>query len=187
MILPIYIYGHSVLRNKCENIDSSFPNLDTIINNMFETMHNANGIGLAAPQIGLSINLFVIDLSPLSDDHPELKDVKKVFINPKILKQEGGDWEYDEGCLSIPGLNDFVSRKKNIKIEYLDQDFNVIKEKISGIEARVIQHEYDHLLGVLFIDYLSPKRKNILNRKLQAIKKGKFQKRYDFLLSKKNK
>ncbi len=187
MILPIYIYGNLVLRKKCENIDTSFLNLDTIINNMFETMHNANGIGLAAPQIGLSINLFVIDLSPLSNEHPELKDVKKVFINPKIIKEEGGDWEYDEGCLSIPELNDFVSRKKNIEIEYLDQDFNIIKEKISGIQARVIQHEYDHLLGILFIDHLSPKRKNVLNRKLQAIAKGKFQKRYDFLLSKKNK
>ena len=183
MILPIYIYGNSILRNKCTDVDSSFSNLNIIINNMFETMHNANGIGLAAPQIGLSINLFLIDLSPLSSDYPNLKNVKKVFINPKIIKEDGDYWEYDEGCLSIPEVNDLVSRKKNIEIEYLDQKFNLVKEKISGIEARVIQHEYDHINGVLFIDYLSAKRKNILNRKLQAIKKGKFQKRYDFKLS----
>lgn len=183
MILPIYIYGNSILRNKCADIDSSFSNLNVIINDMFETMHNANGIGLAAPQIGLSINLFLIDLSPLSSDHPNLKNVRKVFINPKIIKEDGDYWEYDEGCLSIPEVNDLVSRKKNIEIEYLDQKFNLVKEKISGIEARVIQHEYDHINGVLFIDYLSAKRKNILNRKLQAIKKGKFQRRYDFKLS----
>ncbi len=183
MILPIYIYGNSILRNKCTDVDSSFSNLNIIINDMFETMHNANGIGLAAPQIGLSINLFLIDLSPLSSDYPNLKNVKKVFINPKIIKEDGDYWEYDEGCLSIPEVNDLVSRKKNIEIEYLDQKFNLVKEKISGIEARVIQHEYDHINGVLFIDYLSAKRKNILNRKLQAIKKGKFQKRYDFKLS----
>ena len=185
MILPIYIYGNSILRNKCKNIDNSFPNLNIIINDMFETMHNASGIGLAAPQVGLSINLFLIDLSPLSKEDPSLKDIKKVFINPRIIEESGDDWQYDEGCLSIPELNDLVSRKKNIEIEYLDQNFNFIKEKISGIEARVIQHEYDHLNGVLFIDHLSAKRKNILNRKLQSIKKGKFQKRYDFKLSKK--
>ena len=185
MILPIYIYGNAILRKKCENIDKSLSNLNIIINNMFETMHNANGIGLAAPQIGLSINLFLIDLSPLSNEDSNLRGIKKVFINPKITKENGDDWEYDEGCLSMPELNDLVSRKKNIEIEYLDQKFNVIKEKISGIEARVIQHEYDHLNGILFIDHLSAKRKNILNRKLQAIKKGKFQKRYDFKLSKK--
>jgi len=185
MILPIYIYGNSILRIKCKDIDNSFSNLKTIINNMFETMHNANGIGLAAPQIGLSINLFLIDLSPLSNEDPKFKDLKKVFINPKITKEHGSDWEYDEGCLSIPEVNDLVSRKKNIEIEYLDQNFNLVKDKVSGVEARVIQHEYDHLNGVLFIDYLSAKRKNVLNRKLQAIKKGKFQKRYDFKLSKK--
>ena len=185
MILPIYIYGNSILRKKCENIDNSFSNLNIIINDMFETMHSASGIGLAAPQVGLSINLFLIDLSPLSKEDSNLKDIKKVFINPKITKEYGSDWEYDEGCLSIPEVNDFISRKKNIEIEYLDQNFNLVKDKVSGIEARVIQHEYDHLNGVLFIDYLSAKRKNVLNRKLQAIKKGKFQKRYDFKLPKK--
>jgi len=185
MILPIYIYGNSILRQKCKNIDKGFPNLNDLIKNMYETMSNANGIGLAAPQIGVSINLFIIDLSALANEDEKLKNIKKVFINPKILTEDGDDWEYDEGCLSIPGLNDLVSRKKNIEIEYLDQNFNLIQEKISGIEARVIQHEYDHLNGVLFIDYLSAERKNILNRKLAAIKKGKFQKNYDFLLSKK--
>ncbi len=185
MILPIYIYGNAILRQKCKNIDKGFPNLNDLIKNMYETMNNANGIGLAAPQIGVSINLFIIDLSALANEDEKLKNIKKVFINPKILTEDGDDWEYDEGCLSIPGLNDLVSRKQNIKIEYLDQNFNLIQEKISGIEARVIQHEYDHLNGVLFIDYLSAERKNILNRKLAAIKKGKFQKNYDFLLSKK--
>lgn len=182
MILPIYIYGNSILREKCKNINSSYSNLNTIINDMFETMHNANGIGLAAPQIGLNINLFLIDLSPLSNEDPSLKDVKKIFINPKIINENGNSWDYEEGCLSIPEVNNIVTRKENIEIEYLDQTFSVVREKVSGIEARVIQHEYDHLNGVLFIDYISAKRKNILNRKLQSIKKGKFKKRYDFLL-----
>jgi len=185
MILPIYIYGNTVLRKKCEDIDPNYKNLNILIKDMFETMHNANGIGLAAPQVGFSINLFVIDLNPLSEDNPKLKGLKKVFINPKIINEYGDNWEYDEGCLSIPDLNDIVIRKKNIEIEYMDEKFNLIKEKISGMEARVIQHEYDHLKGVLFTDHLSAKRKNIINRKLNTIKKGKFQKRYNVKLSQK--
>jgi len=185
MILPIYIYGNSILREKCKDINRDYSNLNTIINDMFETMHYANGIGLAAPQIGLNINLFLIDLSPLSNEDPSLKNVKKIFINPKIINENGNSWDYEEGCLSIPEVNSIVTRKENIEIEYLDQSFSVVKEKVSGVEARVIQHEYDHLNGVLFIDYISAKRKNILNRKLQSVKKGKFKKRYDFQLSNK--
>ena len=185
MILPIYIYGNPVLRKKCKDIDINFPKLNVLIENMYETMDNAKGIGLAAPQIGLSINLFVIDLSPLSEDDIKLKKIKKVFINPKIIEETGDEWGYDEGCLSIPEINELVNRKKNIEIEYLNEKFSLIREKISGIEARVIQHEYDHLLGIFFTDYAAPKRKNILNRKLKNITNGKFEKRYDYILSKK--
>ena len=185
MILPIYIYGNSVLRKKCKDIDKSYPNLKDLIKNMYATMNNAHGIGLASPQIGISLNLFVIDLAPLSDKNPSLKGIKKVFINPKILNETGEEWEYDEGCLSIPEINELVKRKKNIEIQYLDENFNVVIEKISGIEARVIQHEYDHLRGIFFTDYLPANRKNILNRKLKDISKGKFEKRYNFVLSKK--
>lgn len=182
MILPIYIYGNSILKEKSKNIDSNYPNLNKLILDMFDTMTAANGIGLAAPQIGLPINLFVIDLSPLSDEKKEFKNIKKVFINPVIKREYGDFWDYEEGCLSIPEINSLVSRKSNIEIEYYDKDFNLVREDLSGIEARVIQHEYDHLNGVLFTDYLSPKRKNILNRKIKEIKKGKFIKRYEVCL-----
>ena len=182
MILPIYIYGNSILREKSKNIDSSYPNLKDLIINMFDTMQAANGIGLAAPQIGLSINLFVIDLSPLSEEKKEFKNLKKVIINPRIISEYGDCLDYEEGCLSIPEINSLVARKSSIEIEYYNQDFNLIKENISGMEARVMQHENDHLKGVLFTDYLSAKRKNVLNRKFKEIKKGKFIKRYEVLL-----
>lgn len=185
MIMPIYIYGNEILKNDCVNISSDYKDLELLINNMFETMYNANGIGIAAPQVGLSINLFVIDLSPLEEEKPTVRKIKKIFINPKIINEYGEELEYEEGCLSIPEVNDFVTRKNTIEIEYHDRYFNKIKEKVTGIEARVIQHEFDHLRGILFVDHLSAKRKNILNRKLKSIKEGKFQKRYDVHLCKK--
>tara|TARA_B100000902_G_scaffold41328_1_gene48934 strand:+ start:329 stop:886 length:558 start_codon:yes stop_codon:yes gene_type:complete len=185
MILPINIYNHPVLRVKCSDINSDYDNLDKLINNMFETMHNANGVGLAAPQIGLSISLFVIDLTPFLKDYSNLKTTKKVFINPEIQEETGNEWAFNEGCLSIPDIREDVARKEKIKIKYFDEKFNMIEEKIEGIEARVIQHEYDHLQGVLFIDFLSGERKNIINRKLKNIIKGKFEKNYPYKLFKK--
>jgi peptide deformylase len=185
MILPVSIYNHPVLRLKCSKISSDYDNLSKLINDMYETMHNANGVGLAAPQIGLSISLFIIDLTPFLQDYPDLKTTKKVFINPEIQKEDGDEWVFNEGCLSIPEIREDISRKEKIKIKYFDRNFNVIEENIEGIEARVIQHEYDHLQGVLFIDFLSGERKNIINRKLKNINKGKFDKNYPYKLFKK--
>ena len=184
MILPIYIYGHPVLRKSCQNIDHNYNKLNSLIDDMFETMENANGIGLSAPQIGLSINLFVIDLIPYADEDPSIPKVKQVFINPKILEELGDIKTHNEGCLSIPDIREDVSRKSIIKVEYLDQDFNKNVVQIQGLFARVFQHEYDHLKATLFIDHLSPMKKNIVNRKLNNILKGKFSKLYPTVLKK---
>ena len=174
MILPIYTYGHSVLRKQCNNVSKSYKGLATLINDMFETMYNANGIGISAPQVGLSINLFVIDLSTLSEDDPSVKPTKEVFINPKIISLYGDDKSYNEGCLSIPGIRSDVFRKTKVEIEYYDSNFIKRTSKIDGIFARVFLHEYDHLNKTLFIDHLSGQEKNNLNRKLNSIIKGKF-------------
>ena len=182
MILPIFIYNHPVLRSKCADLKKGDKNLNELINNMFETMYNANGVGLAAPQIGLSLNLFIIDLSPFLNDYPDLKTTKKIFINPKIVVKNGKDWEFNEGCLSIPEIREDIIRKEKIKIQYMNQNFAQIEEEIDGIESRVIQHECDHLKGILFIDLLSGLRKNVLNRKLKNIIKGKFEQNYPFQL-----
>tara|TARA_B100000530_G_scaffold195898_1_gene124595 strand:+ start:238 stop:792 length:555 start_codon:yes stop_codon:yes gene_type:complete len=184
MILPIYIYGHPILRSECENIDPSYEGLEELIENMFETMHNAHGIGLSAPQIGLSINLFIIDLSPYAEDEPSFLDMKEVFINPEILEESGELLSHNEGCLSIPGVREDVDRKSIIKLKYLDQNFVEHVIDISGIFARVVQHEYDHLHKTLFIDYLSAIKKNIVNRKLNSIVKGKFKEEYPTILKK---
>tara|TARA_Y100001968_G_C19368479_1_gene723829 strand:+ start:300 stop:857 length:558 start_codon:yes stop_codon:yes gene_type:complete len=185
MVLPILIYNHPLLRKKCLDLDRDYHGLTQLIDNMFETMYNSHGVGLAAPQIGLSINLFIIDLSPFLNDYPSLKTTKKIFINPKIEEEDGVEWEFNEGCLSIPEIREDITRKSKIRIKYFNQDFNIIEEEIEGIEARVIQHEYDHLQGILFIDFLSGKRKNIINRKLKNIIKGKFEKNYPYKLFKK--
>lgn len=184
MILPIYTYGHAILRKKCKDIHPGYQDLDHLIVNMFETMRNAHGIGVSAPQIGISINLFVIDLSPYADEDPSLLDIKKVFINPEILKESGELKTHNEGCLSIPGVREDVSRKSIIKVKYLDQEFKQHVVQIDGILARVFQHEYDHLNGTLFIDYLSPIKKNIVNRKLRAIYNGKIKSTYPTILKK---
>ena len=184
MILPIYIYGHPILRTECKNIDSSYNGLEELIEDMFETMHNAHGIGLSAPQIGVSINLFIIDLSPYADEDPSFLDKKEVFINPEIIKESGEALSHNEGCLSIPGLREDVERKSVVKLKYLDQNFIERMVEISGIFARVVQHEYDHLNKTLFIDYLSPFKKNIVNRKLNSIIKGKFKEEYPTVLKK---
>jgi len=184
MILPIYIYGHPVLRTESKNITESYPDLDKLIHNMFQTMYHAHGIGISAPQVGLSISLFLIDLTPYHEEDPAIPNIKKAFINPLIIKESGPEEAHNEGCLSIPGLREDVNRKSEISIEYLDVNFKKHTEDIDGLYARVFQHEYDHLNGVLFIDHLSPVKKNIVNRKLIKIGKGKFEDLYPTVLRK---
>ena len=163
MILPIIGFGSSILRDKCLSINSKYPDLELLINNMWETMYASNGVGLAAPQINKSIRLFLVDTTPFeSDNELDVEIVKQVFINPVIVSEEGDSWQFSEGCLSIPYIREDVSRKSKITIEYFDKEFNKISRSYSGIAARVIQHEYDHLNGVLFIDKISPLRKRML-------------------------
>lgn len=178
MILPIRAYGDPVLRKKGTEITKEYPNLKELIENMRETMHNANGIGLAALQIGLDIRLFVIDVSPLAEDEDyadiadELKDFKKVFINAKILNEEGTEWKFNEGCLSIPDVREDVKRLDTITIEYYDENFVKHTDTFNDIRARVIQHEYDHIEGILFTDLLSPLKKKMVKGKLNRISHG---------------
>ncbi|HZJ80919.1 MAG TPA: peptide deformylase [Dysgonamonadaceae bacterium] len=174
MILPIYIYGHPVLRKETQDIDASYPNLKELIDNMFETMYNADGVGLAGPQVGLEDRIFVIDLSPLADEeNPQYKDLKKAFINARITKRSGDVASIEEGCLSIPGINESVPRQDKIEIEYLDENLEPHTEVFTGFTARVIQHEYDHIEGVLFIDHISAIRKRLIKSKLSNMVKGK--------------
>ena len=176
MILPIIAYGSTILRKESEEIDASYLELKELIANMFATMENANGIGLAAPQIGLGIRLFIIDSSPLAEDEESkttVEAVRKVFINPQIMKEEGKEWKFNEGCLSIPEIREDVYRKPDIVITYYDENFQYHEDKFSGILARIIQHEYDHIEGTLFVDYLSPLKKRLLKRKLSDIAEGK--------------
>ena len=152
MILPIILYGDPILKKKAEEIAPSYEGLQELVNNMFETMYAADGVGFAAPQMGLSIALFVVDSSPFVDDYPEAKDFKKIFINPEILAEEGEEWRFNEGCLSFPALREDVMRKPIIHIRYQDENFVQHEDKYDGINARIIQHEYDHLKGKLIID-----------------------------------
>ena len=178
MILPIRAFGDPVLRKVAKDIDSNYPDLPQLIDNMFETMGDANGIGLAAPQIGLDIRLFIVDISPLAEDEDyediaeELKDFRKVFINAKILEESGQEWKFNEGCLSIPDVREDVKRKETILIEYFDENFVKHTETYSDIRARVIQHEYDHIEGVLFTDHLSALKKKLVKGKLSRISNG---------------
>lgn len=178
MILPIYLYGHPVLRKVGEDITKDYPNLETLIDNMFETMYNADGIGLAAPQIGLAIRLFVIDLEPLAEDEPKYAGFKKVFINPRIVEESGEPVKLEEGCLSIPGINEMVERKERIRIQYLDENFIAHDEVYEDFFARCIQHEYDHIEGVLFVDLISGIRKQLIKSKLNNLLKGRTNCRY---------
>ena len=180
MILPIVAYGDPVLKKQAKEITKDYPNLDTLIDHMFETMYGAYGVGLAAPQIGLSIRVFIVDASPFAEDddlskeeQEQLKDFKRVFINPTILEETGDEWAFNEGCLSIPDVREDVFRQPNIKIQYQDQDFNTHTEELSGLAARVFQHEYDHIEGVLFTDKLSALKKRLIKGKLTNISKGK--------------
>lgn len=173
MILPIYAYGQPVLRKKAKDIDSEFENLSELIDNMWETMYNAKGIGLAAPQIGKSIRLFLIDTDQLEKEDEEIQGRKIVFINPEILEETGNEKSYEEGCLSIPDIRGDISRKEQITIKYQDEHFVEHTESFDGFNARVIQHEYDHIEGKLFTELLQPLRKRLVKRKLAAIRNGK--------------
>lgn len=179
MILPVVAYGDPVLKKKGVDITKDYPNLDTLLENMFETMYNASGVGLAAPQIGLAIRLFLVDTEPFSEyeefseeERKELKEFKRVFINAKIIQEDGEEWAFNEGCLSIPDVREDVYRQPKITIEYLDENFEKHTEVFDGIIARVIQHEYDHIEGVLFTDKLSSFKKRLLKGKLNNISKG---------------
>lgn len=185
MILPVVAYGDPVLRKVAVEIDKDYPNLKELIANMQETMYNASGVGLAAPQIGKSIRLFVIDASPFAEDEDisekdrvALKDFNKTFINAKILEEEGEEWVFNEGCLSIPDVREDVFRKPKIKIEYQDEDFTTHTEVLEGLAARVFQHEYDHIEGILFTDKLSSLKKRLIKKKLENISKGKIRSDY---------
>lgn len=192
MVLPIIAYGDPVLRKIGENIDKDYPDLDKLIANMKDTMKNARGVGLAAPQIGKAIRLFLVDTSPFSQDDELnekekdfLKEYKRVFINAKIIKEEGKSWAFNEGCLSIPNINEDVFREEIVTIEYFDEDFKKHTEVVKGLAARVIQHEYDHIEGILFTDKLSSLKRRLLKKKLENISKGKVEVEYRMKFPKK--
>ena len=172
MILPIFAYGSPVLKQKAAEIKPEHQNLNELIQNMFETMYQAHGVGLAAPQVGESLRLFVVDASPFADEEPELDGYKNVFINAQVLDEQGEKWKFNEGCLSIPTIREDVERKPNIRIRYFDQEFNQREEEFSGLLARIIQHEYDHIEGILFTDRISQLRKTLIRSKLQHISRG---------------
>jgi len=192
MVLPIMAYGSPVLRKMGKTINKDYPHLEELISNMRETMKNARGVGLAAPQIGKAIRLFIVDTSPFSEDdelddeeRDILKNFNKIFINPKILSEEGDDWAFNEGCLSIPNINEDVFRKETLTIEYFDENFKQHVETINGLVARVVQHEYDHIEGILFTDKLSSLKKRLLKKKLENISKGKIEVDYRMTFPKK--
>jgi peptide deformylase len=180
MILPIIGYGDPVLRKVAENVSAEFPDLKETIVNMYETMYNANGVGLAAPQVGKAIRIFVIDTTPFSDDEDldlveqkKLNGFKRTFINAKMIKEEGEEWSFNEGCLSIPDVREDVYRNPTITIEYCEEDFLMKTEVFDGLIARVIQHEYDHIEGILFTDKISSLKKRLIQKKLKNIIEGK--------------
>lgn len=174
MIYPIVVYGSPVLRKVAQNIDQDYPLLNDFIADMWETMYFSDGLGLAAPQVGKSIRLFVIDGVPLEEEYPNLKDFKKVFINAKIIEKSEEKISINEGCLSIPLLREEVIRPEKIRLAYYDENFNFHDEWFEGMAARVIQHEYDHTEGIMFTDKVAPLKKRLLKGKLLAISKGKF-------------
>jgi len=186
MILPIVAFGSPILREKCKEIDKGYSNLSSLIKNMFETMYEASGVGLAAPQISKTIKLFIIDTTPFTEEEDsKVQATKEVFINAKIILEEGEEWLFNEGCLSIPEIREDILRKPKITIEYYDKDFNKNIKTFDGITARVIQHEYDHTEGILFTDKISALRKRMLKGKLNDISKGEINVGYKMRFPKK--
>ncbi|HLL44541.1 MAG TPA: peptide deformylase [Segetibacter sp.] len=192
MTLPIVAYGAPVLRKVCSDITPDYPNLDSLIEDMWQTMYTSNGVGLAAPQVNRDIRLFVVDSSQVfknqdEEDKGKYADepgIKQVFINAHIKQLDGNDWTYNEGCLSIPKIREDVIRPEEVMIEYVDENFQPKTEKFVGITARIVQHEYDHIEGKLFIDYLKPLRKKMLRGKLNDISKGKLKMDYKMMYTK---
>jgi peptide deformylase len=189
MKLPIIAYGDPVLRKKATDINREYPGLEALISNMFETMYGAHGVGLAAPQIGLSIRLFVIDATSFAEEEPQLKEFKKAFINAEMVEEKGEKWVFNEGCLSIPEIREDITREDTITISYYDENWIRLQETYTGLAARIIQHEYDHIEGKLFVDKLSPLRKAMLKNRLASISKGavKVDYKMKFPLAKKGK
>ncbi len=182
MIYPVTVYGDPILRKVAQPIQPDYPDLKEFLENMWETMYHADGVGLAAPQVGRSIRIFVIDASAGADEEPELKDFKKTFINPQILETSGEPWALEEGCLSLPEIREDITRPEVVRIRYFDEQFQEHDETYGGFAARVIQHEYDHLEGKLFIDYLSPLRRKLLRGRLGNITKGKINPNYRIVI-----
>jgi len=180
MILPIVAFGAPILRKKCVDITPEYPEFETLLANMWETMYEASGVGLAAPQINKAIRLFLIDTTPFAEDEEEIEEVilKQTFINARIIKETGEEWDFNEGCLSIPDVREDVSRKSTVTIEYFDENFKKHTDTYHGLTARVIQHEYDHVDGILFIDKLTALRKRMIKGKLMDISKGKVNSAY---------
>ena len=182
MTYPIVIYGHSILRKVAEDIDRDYPDLKQLVGDLFETMYKSEGLGLAAPQIGKSIRIFVIDGAPVADDEPELANFKKAFINAHIVEKTGDLIPMNEGCLSIPNIREEVKRESHIRIRYVDENWTEYDEVYDGYKARVIQHEYDHLDGKLFVEKVNPLKRQLLKGKLADISKGKFEADYKTLV-----
>lgn len=173
MVYPIVVYGSPVLRKVAKEVNKNYPGLDQFVADLWETMYKSDGIGLAAPQVGKSIRIFVVDTAEYDDNDPALKDFKRTFINPKIIKRDGEICTLNEGCLSLPKIREDIERKSRVRIQYYDENWNLFDEEFDGVKARVIQHEYDHLDGILFIDHLTPLKKKLLRGKLHDISKGK--------------
>lgn len=189
MVFPIVAYGDPVLRKRGTDIDKNYPNLQELIDSMFETMERARGVGLAAPQIDKSIRLFVVDSIKMLEGDEEEEDnpegIREVFINPQLFDEFGKEWAYEEGCLSLPGIRENVTRFDTIKIQYYDRNFEFHEETYNGLTARVIQHEYDHIEGKLFIDHLKPLKRSLLKGKLENISRGKVSADYKMKFPKK--
>lgn len=187
MVLPITAYGHATLRKETKEIDKNYPELQKLIEDMFETMYASSGVGLAAPQVNLPIRLFVLDASPFQDEIPEAAGFKRALINPIIEEELGEDWAFNEGCLSIPDVREDVIRKSKIKISYYDENWEFHEEIVDNVMARIMQHEYDHLEGILFVDRVSSMRKILLKRKLQDISRGEIDINYRMIFPNKKK
>ncbi len=172
MILPIFAYGQPILKKKAVSIEQDYDGLEQLIENMWETMYHAEGVGLAAPQIGMSIRLFLVDTEQVMEDDEKEKGIKKVFINAEVVDEDGNLWTYEEGCLSIPHIRGDVERLESLTLRYLDENFQEHTETFSGITGRVVQHEYDHIEGTLFTEKLKPLKRKLIKRKLEAIRKG---------------
>lgn len=184
MLLPILIYGHPVLRKKSEDIPADYPDLEIFLKDMWQTMNEADGVGLAAPQVGKNIRIFVVDGTPFAEQDPSCDGFRKAFINAHILERSGDEMNRNEGCLSVPGIHEDVKRKDHIRIAYVDENGQQREEEYDGIKAWIIQHEYDHLEGIVFTDHLSALKKRLLKNRLNAISCGKFRADYRTILPK---